>query len=66
MFPDIGVVAVFRYLASLREEGKDFSEGHLHYFFSGLFSRTSWYAALLVYGSGGPIYGYEVSSTTRP
>ena len=46
VFPGVGVMAVIRDLASLRNEGEDFSEAHLHCFFSGLFSGISWYAAL--------------------
>ena len=42
VFPGVGVMAV----TSLRDEGEDFSEAHLHCFFSGLFSGMSRYAAL--------------------
>ena len=46
VFPGVGVMTVIRDFASLRNEGEDFSEAHLHCFFSGLFSGISWYAAL--------------------
>ena len=39
VFPGVGVMAVIRDLASLGDEGEDFSEAHLHCFFSGLFVR---------------------------
>ena len=49
VFPGVGVMAVIRTLASLRNEGEDFSEAHLHCFFSGLFSGISWFEVVAWY-----------------